>query len=79
LAINKEELKHRPNQPTPSLTAEGEHAKEYTTKSNRPQALGEPIDAFLEHAMGMIQSAFMTSQHAHYANFPDDPLDRVIM
>jgi hypothetical protein len=43
---------------TPSLTAVGEHAEEYATKSNRPQALGEPTDAFLERAMGMIQSAF---------------------
>jgi hypothetical protein len=43
---------------TPSFTAEGEHAKEYATKSNPPQALGEPTDSFLEHAMGTIQSAF---------------------
>jgi hypothetical protein len=40
------------------LTAEDEHAEEYVTKSNRRQALGEPTDAFLERAMGMIQSAF---------------------
>jgi hypothetical protein len=43
---------------TPSLTAETEHAEEYVTENNRPQALGEPTDAFLERAMGMIQSAF---------------------
>jgi hypothetical protein len=43
---------------TPSLTAEGEHAEELGNKSNRPQALGEPTDAFLERAMGMIQSEF---------------------
>jgi hypothetical protein len=44
--------------PTPSLTAEGEHAEEYAAQTNRPQALGEPTDAFLERAMGMIQSEF---------------------
>jgi hypothetical protein len=43
---------------TPPLTAEREHAEEYVTKINRPQAFGEPIDAFLERAMGMIQSEF---------------------
>jgi hypothetical protein len=43
--------------PTPSLTGEGEHADVYATKGNRP-ALGEPTDAFLERAMGMIRGAF---------------------
>jgi hypothetical protein len=42
---------------TTSLTAEGEHAEEVATKSDRP-ALDEPTDAFLERAMGMIQSEF---------------------
>jgi len=43
---------------TPTLTAEGEHAEgeEYSTKGNRP-ALGEPADAFLERAMGMIRGS----------------------
>jgi hypothetical protein len=43
---------------TPSLSADRERAEEYATKTNRPQALGEPTDAFLERAMGMIQSGF---------------------
>ena len=47
---------------TPSLTPEGEHAEEYVTKSNRPPALGEPTDAFLERAKEMIQSAFKKEQ-----------------
>jgi hypothetical protein len=41
---------------TPSLTADCERAEGYATKTNRPQALGESADAFLERAMGMIQS-----------------------
>ena len=32
--------------------------KKYVTGSNRPPALGEPTDAFLERAKEMIQSAF---------------------
>jgi hypothetical protein len=40
---------------TPSSTAEGE-PEEYATKSNRPQALDEPTDAFLERANEMIQN-----------------------
>jgi hypothetical protein len=42
---------------TLSLTADRERAEEYATKTNLPQALDEPTDAFLERAMGMIQSA----------------------
>lgn len=44
--------------PTPSLTAEGEHAEEYANKGNPPQTLGEPTDAFLERAMAMVRSSF---------------------
>ena len=43
---------------TPSSATEGQHAEEYVTRSNRPPALGEPTDAFLERAKEMIQSAF---------------------
>jgi hypothetical protein len=53
---------------TPSLTAEGEHAEEhitkcaegdhdeYASKSNRPPALDEPTDAFLERVKEMIEN-----------------------
>jgi hypothetical protein len=37
-------------------SAEGEHAEEYVTKSNRPPALDEPADAFLERAKEMIEN-----------------------
>jgi hypothetical protein len=43
--------------PTPSSTAEGEHAEVYATKEN-PPALGETTDAFLERAMSTIRGAF---------------------
>jgi hypothetical protein len=36
-------------------SAEGEHA-EYVTKSNRPPALDEPADAFLERVREMMES-----------------------
>jgi hypothetical protein len=42
---------------TPSLTVDCERGEEYAAKT-RPQAFGEPTDAFLERAMGMIQSEF---------------------
>jgi hypothetical protein len=55
--------------PTPSSTAEGEHAEEhvtksaegehveeYVTKSNRPPALDEPADAFLERVREMMEN-----------------------
>jgi hypothetical protein len=53
---------------TPSSTAEGEHSEEHVPKSaeveydeyairnNRPPALDEPTDAFLERAKAMIQN-----------------------
>jgi hypothetical protein len=37
-------------------SAEGEHAEEYVTKSNRPPALDEPADAFLERVREMMES-----------------------
>jgi hypothetical protein len=43
---------------TPSFATEGQHAEEYVTRSDRPPALDEPTDAFLERAKEMIQSAF---------------------
>jgi hypothetical protein len=53
---------------TPSLTAEGEHAEEhitkgvegeheeYVSKSNRPPALDEPTDAFLERVREIMEN-----------------------
>ena len=43
---------------TPSSATEGQRAEEYVTRSDRPPALGEPTDAFLERAMAMVRSSF---------------------
>ena len=37
-------------------SAEGEHVEEYATKSNRPLALDEPADAFLERVREMMEN-----------------------